>query len=150
MFTSEKNSKQVRRTMFIYLGIGAFVALFGAVYELNSHNVFSAAMVFACRYPLILGALMYLFMYFLPTKKVPGILVACIYHFGVAMATTKAIFIGVIDIYGTTNRVMVTVYTILAWVFVLLGLALYIIILVYWTIKNKPRLEIEQPSDKRQ
>ena len=136
LFISEKNSKAVTRTLFIYVGVTLFVMLFSGIYEYNSHNVYSAAMVFAFRYPLILGVGMYLAMRFMPTDIVPGIVPASIYAFGVAMATLRAIFIGVVDIYGTTNKPMVTVYTILAWIFVMLGLCLYIFILVYGTVKK--------------
>ena len=130
------------RTLFIYAGITAFVMLFSGVYEINSHNVYSASMVFAFRYPLILGVGMYLAMRFMPTDRVPGTIPACIYAFGVAMATVRAIFIGVIDIYGTTNKNMVLIYTILAWVFVLLGVGLYLFILIYGTVqKNKANKE---------
>lgn len=143
MFTSEKNKKAVLRTLFIYLGIAAFIGLFSGIYEFFSHNVYSAAMVFAFRYPLILGAGMYLILYFVPTSRVPGILPAAIYHFGVGIAAAKAIFIGVIDIYGTTNEPMVTTYTVLAWIFVLLSLALYIFIIVFWTVKKDQQVETE-------
>ena len=132
--------------MFIYLGVAAFVALFGGIYELNSHNVYSAAMVFAWRYPLILGVGMYLAMRFMPSDRVPGILPASVYAFGVAMCTMRSIYIGVIDIYGTTNRAMETTYTVLAWAFILLGLNLYIFILIYGVankIKEKRATENE-------
>ena len=143
MFTSEKNNKAVLRTLLIYVGISAFVAIFGFVYEMFSNHVYSASMMFAFRYPLILGCVMYFFIFLLHTKRVPGLLVSCLYHFGVAMATCKAIFTGVIEIYGTTNTLMTNIYTVLAWVFVLLSMSLYVFILVYWTINNKPEMKAE-------
>ena len=143
LFTSEKNKKAVLRTLIIYAGVTAFVALFGGVYEFFSHNVYSAAMVFAWRYPSILGVGMYAGIYFIPTKKVPGLLPACAYHFGVAMATVRAIFIGVIDIYGTTNVPMVNTYTILAWLFIIPSVAIYLFILIYWTVKKDQKVETE-------
>ena len=87
-------------------------------------------MVFAFRYPLVLGVGMYLAMRFLPTDKVPGMVPATIYHFGVAMATVRSIFIGVLEIYGTTNRIMVAIYTIIALIFLIVGVGLYLFILI--------------------
>lgn len=130
MFTSGKISKNVMRTLFIYVGVTLFIGLFSAIYEINSHNVYSASMVFAFRYPLVLGVGMYLAMRFLPTDKVPGMVPATIYHFGVAMATVRSIFIGVLEIYGTTNRIMVAIYTIIALIFLIVGVGLYLFILI--------------------
>ena len=144
MFTSEKKAKNVMRTLVIYVGITLFVMLFAGIYEFNSNNVYSAAMVFAFRYPLILGVGMYLVMRFMPTDIVPGILPASIYAFGVAMATMRAIFIGVVDIYGTSNKAMLNTYTVLAWVFVILGVSLYLFILIYGTVKKSKETKEQQ------
>lgn len=136
MFTSEKISKNVMRTLYIYIGVTLFIGLFSTIYEMNSHKVFSAAMVFAFIYPLIFGVGMYTLIRFLPTKRVPGMAPATIYHFGVAMATVRSIFIGVLEIYGTTNKVMVSVYTIVARIFLLVGLGLYLFILIKGIIEK--------------
>ena len=146
MFTSEKISKNVMRTLYIYIGVTLFIGLFSTIYEINSHKVYSASMVFAFVFPLVLGVGMYLLIRLLPTKRVPGILPATIYHFGVAMATVRNIFIGVLEIYGTTNKNMVAAYTIIMWISLSAGLALYLFILIYWTIKTKKesqRLTVE-------
>ena len=144
MFISEKNNKAVMHTLFIYVGVTLFVMLFSGIYEFNSHNVYSAAMVFAFRYPLILGVGMYLSIRFMPTNIVPGTLPASIYALGVAMCTMRAIFIGVIDIYGTTNKPMVNAYTVLAWIFILIGLSLYLFILIYGSVKKNK--EAKEPN----
>ena len=139
MFTSEKNSKAVMRTLFIYIGVTLFVGLFSTIYEINSHHVYSAAMVFAFKYPFVFGIMMYLIMRYLPTDKVPGTIPATIYHFGVAMGTVRSIFIGVLDIYGTTNNLMLTIYTILAVTFLIVGLGLYLFILVKGVKENRKK-----------
>ena len=59
-------------------------------------------------------------------KKVPGTLSECVYNLGVAILTTRSIFIGVLQIYGKTNSKMVLIYTILAVVFLVAGVALYL------------------------
>ena len=70
-------------------------------------------MAFAWVYPLVLGVGMYLAIRFVPSSIVPGLLPACVYATGVGLATARSIFLGVINIYGTTNRVMTIIYTIL-------------------------------------
>ena len=124
------------RTLLIYAGITLFVALFGFIYEINSNNVYSADMAFAWIYPLILGVGMYLLMRFLPTNIVPGLVPACIYATGVGFATMRSIFLGVINIYGTTNKNMVVVYTVLSWFFVAVGLISFLIILIYGLVNS--------------
>ena len=130
MFTSEKISKNVMRTLFIYIGITLFVILFSTIYEINSHKVYSADMVFAFIYPLIFGVGMYTLLRFIPIARVPGIIPATIYNFGVAMLTVRSIFIGVLKIYGTTNRAMVVIYTVLALTFIIIGFGLYLFIII--------------------
>lgn len=130
MFTSEKISKNVMRTLFIYIGVTLFVVLFSTIYEINSHKVYSADMVFAFIYPLIFGVGMYTLLRFIPIARIPGVIPATIYNFGVAMLTVRSIFIGVLKIYGTTNRAMVVIYTILALTFIIIGFGLYLFIII--------------------
>ena len=125
MFTSEKNNSKVMRTVFVYIGVTLFIALFGFIYELNSNNVFAFEMAFAWIYPLFLGMGVYLTLRFTPIKKAPGLLTACVYNTGVGLITMRSIFIGVIKIYGTTNSAMTNTYTILSIIFLVGGAALY-------------------------
>ena len=146
MFTSEKISKNVMRTLFIYIGITLFVILFSTIYEINSHKVYSADMVFAFVYPLIFGVGMYTLLRFIPIARVPGVIPATIYNFGVAMLTVRSIFIGVLKIYGTTNRAMVVIYTVLALTFIIIGFGLYLFIIIKGIIEKRRksnRLTIE-------
>ena len=113
--------------MVLYIGITAFIALFGIVYEQFSHNVHTFYMWFAWIWPLIFGFIPYLLLYVLKIQRAPGLLTESFYNFGVAMLTVRSIFKGVIIIYNTTSDVMVLVYTILAIVSLLLGVSLYII-----------------------
>ena len=50
------------RYSFIYLAAAVFCALFGAVYEIFSHGVFSFYMIYAFAFPLVLGAVPMLWM----------------------------------------------------------------------------------------
>ena len=126
MFTLEKNPKTVLKELILYIGITAFIALFGFVYEQFSHGVNSNYMWFAWVWVLGFGVIPYLALYFLPIKKVPGTITECVYNLGVAILTTRSIFLGVLQIYGKTNSKMVVVYTILAIVLLVAGAALYI------------------------
>ena len=126
LFTSEKNRKTVLKELILYIGITAFIALFGFVYEQFSHGVNSNYMWFAWVWVLGFGVIPYLALYFLPIKRVPGTLTECVYNLGVAVLTTRSIFLGVLQIYGKTNSKMVIVYTILAIALLVAGVALYI------------------------
>ena len=83
-------------------------------------------MWFAWVWVLGFGVLPYLALYLLPIKKVPGTLTECVYNLGVAILTTRSIFLGVLQIYGKTNSKMTVVYGILAALFLVAGVALYI------------------------
>ena len=126
MFTSEKNKSTVLKELFLYFGITVFIAVFGIVYEQFSHGVNSFYMWFGWAWVLGFGVLPYLALFLLPIKKVPGTLSECVYNLGVAILTIISIFIGVLQIYGKTNSKMVLVYTILAIVFLVAGVALYL------------------------
>ena len=113
--------------MMVYLGITAFIALFGCVYEQFSHNVHTFYMWFAWIWVLIFGFVPYLLLYLLPIQKVPSMIPECIYNLGVALLTFRSIYKGVIIIYNTTGDAMILAYTILSIACLSLGTALYII-----------------------
>ena len=138
MFTSEKSTKQTMRTLYIYIGVTIFVALFGFIYELFSNHVYSKFMYLAWMFPCFIGIPVYLALRFLPIRTVPGVIPACIFNFGVALITTRSIFYGVLEIYGKTNYKMQMTYTVLTIIFLSIGSVLYLfIILYYWLIKSR-------------
>ena len=113
--------------MLIYLGITAFIALFGFVYEQFSHNVHTFYMWFAWIWVLGFGFIPYLLFYLLPIKRVPGLVSESVYNFGVAMITFRSIYKGVIIIYNTTGDDMIMAYTIISIVSLVGGAFLYAI-----------------------
>lgn len=113
--------------MLVYLGITAFIALFGFVYEQFSHNVHTFYMWFAWIWVLGFGFVPYLLFYLLPIKRVPGLVSESIYNFGVAMITFRSIYKGVIIIYNTTGDDMIMAYTIISIVSLVGGALLYAI-----------------------
>ena len=113
--------------MLVYLGITAFIALFGFVYEQFSHNVHTFYMWFAWIWVLGFGFVPYLLFYLLPIKRVPGLISESVYNFGVAMITFRSIYKGVIIIYNTTGDDMIMAYTIISIVSLVGGALLYAI-----------------------
>ncbi|MBQ1847768.1 MAG: hypothetical protein II135_07175 [Clostridia bacterium] len=79
----------------------AFLALFGAVYELFSHGVYSYFMIYAFAVPLIFGVLPYTLL--LISRKVPGRAALNLWNSGIAAISVGCVFRGVLEIYGTTN-----------------------------------------------
>ena len=78
-----------------------FLALFGAVYELFSHEVYSYFMIYACAVPLMLGVMPYALL--LISRKVPGRAALNLWNSGIAALSVGCVFRGVLEIYGTTN-----------------------------------------------
>lgn len=107
MYTSDNNSRKGRRLSVIgaYLCATVFCALFGAVYELFSHGVFSYFMIYAFSFPLLLGVIP-LFLLQERGRPFPGTLGAFLIHSGVAALTLGSIMRGILDIYGTTSPLL--------------------------------------------
>ena len=104
MYTSDTDiSKRALKTAFIYLIISLFCALFGAVYEVFSHGVYSFYMIYAFAFPLVGGTFPFLVIS-LFRKNYPDAIARNIYHSGIATLTVGSIIQVVLDIYGTTNR----------------------------------------------
>lgn len=88
------------RTAFAYLLASLGCALFGAVYERFSHEVYSFFMLYAFLFPLAGGAVPFLGLG-LFAKEPRGVHVA--YHWGIATLTLGSILCGILEIYGTAN-----------------------------------------------
>jgi len=83
----------------------AFLALFGAVYELFSHEVYSYYMIYAFSIPLILGVFVYSIM--LIKNKRPRSIFPKLWNSATATLSVGCVFKGVLDIYGTTNSLII-------------------------------------------
>lgn len=105
MYTSdiELNRKQASKTAFVYLLVALFFVLFGAVYEIYSHEVYSYYMLYAFAFPLIGGTLVFNILSFLKLLKYPNAIARNLYHSGIATLTVGSVVQGVLEIYGTTN-----------------------------------------------
>ena len=121
MFTSQLNVKNdaYLKTAYVYLLISLFCALFGAVYELFSHEVYSFYMIYAFVFPLVGGVLPFLLMA-MGKLFINSSAVSCnLYHAGIATLTIGSILTGIVEIYGTTNT-LIRIYW-MAGTFMILG-----------------------------
>ncbi len=128
MYTSDIEGRygQINKTGFVYLLIALFCALFGAVYEHFSHEVYSGYMVYAFAFPLAGGTLPYTILSVSGCRRLPGRLALNLYNTGIAALTVGSIMQGVLDIYGTTNDLL-KVYWFAGVGFTLTGLSVYIL-----------------------
>ena len=98
MYTSDISLK---RNLLGNIAGTVFLALFGAVYELFSHEVYSYFMIYAFAVPLMLGVMPYALL--LISRKVPGRAALNLWNSGIAALSVGCVFRGVLEIYGTTN-----------------------------------------------
>ena len=122
----DKNIEKTVQTVFKYLVISIFFALFGAIYEVFSHGVYSYRMIYAFGYPLMLGLVPMLIIHFSRIKKMPGTLSGQIYRCGIYTLTIGSTLKGALEIYGTTSRLS-TLYTPAGFLLILAGFLLFLI-----------------------
>ncbi len=107
MFTSDINTKKACiKTALVYILISIIVALFGAIYELFSHEVYCYFMIYAFAFPLVGGALPYLVGGLLSCIMHPGTITRNLYNSGIATLTLGSVMQGIVNIYGTTNSLI--------------------------------------------
>ncbi|MCD7748729.1 MAG: hypothetical protein LUH42_01610 [Oscillospiraceae bacterium] len=114
MFISATESARLTaaKTAFVYLLAAVFCMVFGAVYEHFSHDVYSGYMIYAFAFPLLGGAVPFCAMTLLGRCPVPTRLPQNLYHSGIATLTVGSVFQGVLEIYGTTSRLMRVYWTV--------------------------------------
>lgn len=95
--------KRAAKTALVYSLVSAFCAVFGAVYEVFAHGVYSGFMIYAFAFPLTLGVIPFILMAVFPCRKYPGVTARILYHCGIATLTLGSIVRGILVIYGTTN-----------------------------------------------
>ena len=116
-----------------------FCVLFGAVYEVFSHGVYSYGMIYAFVFPLVLGVLP-LLLIGMRRAPDPNRFSQNVYHAGIAALTVGSIVTGVLEIYGTTNP-LTLVYWILGSLLTVLGAAAYLAVL-FGKRKNAARSRV--------
>ena len=123
MCTSDTDtSRSMAKKALIYLLISIFCALFGAIYELFSHDVYSFYMIYAFAFPLMGGTLPYLLRCLCRKHLIFQGGISVFWHAAVATLTIGGIIQGVLEIYGTTNQ-----FTIVYWYAAAILLLLHIL-----------------------
>jgi predicted membrane channel-forming protein YqfA (hemolysin III family) len=125
-----KNQKTLKRWEFTFLLVSLFCALFGAVYEQFSHGVYSNYMLYAFVIPLVGGTLAVFLLDFVSRKTMPGKTAFFLYSAGIAALTVGSIFEGALEIYGTTNKLII-VYPLVGLSLVFSSVVAYIIGALY-------------------
>ena len=117
MSTSDtaKERNALRRAALVWLCTAAFVAVFGRVYQVFSHDVWSPSMVFAVMYPLLGGALPLTVCALCSVRVIPGRLCRWLLSAGLAALTV-----------GTTSRLL-AVYRFIGWPLVALAALVYLL-----------------------
>ena len=108
-----------------FLGAAIGVAVFAAIYEQFSHQVYSPFLILAFLFPLLGGVLPYTLLLRRPYGRKPGTLARCLYNSGLVTLTAGSIFQGILEIYGTTSRLS-AIYWIVGLSLCALGLTAYL------------------------
>lgn len=105
MYTSDTDMthKKYAKKSVVYLFISLFCILFGAIYEVYSHEVYSYYMIYAFVFPLVGGTLLFSVLGLIKIRIYSRTFARNFYHSGVATLTVGSIVQGILDIYGTTN-----------------------------------------------
>ena len=125
MFTSDERNGKLSKAALIYAGFTGFTAVFGIIYELFSHEVYSYAMIYAFMLPLFLGLLPCLVLLRMK-MRLPGETAVKAWNSGIAVLTLGMLCKGVLEIFGTTNS-LIYVYPVAGAVLLLTGLIMFIV-----------------------
>ncbi len=123
MYTSDEQ-KKAGRAALAYLAVSLLCALAGAIYERFSYGVYSYFMIYAFAIPLAGGALPFLAMAVFGKPRFPVRASRMAYHAGIATLTVGSLVQGILEIYGTANR-LTFVYWIAGAALLAVGVALY-------------------------
>ena len=116
---TENEQNSYLRIALRYLAVTVFCAVFGAVYELFSHGVYAAGMVYAFGFPL-LGGLLPALLYAKGGKPLPSETSLLLWHFGISALTVGSLFSGALEIYGTSSP-HTTVYWLMGGLCLMMG-----------------------------
>ena len=137
-YKNRTGSADLLRSGTAYLIASVLVAAAGWMYELFSHGVYSNYMIYAFMVPLVCGALPDILAATrgCRSKKRSGSSASGLRLAAVVTLTAGSLIKGVLDIFGTTNRLLV--------VYPIIGLALAIAALIAFIWQN--RTVNEEPS----
>ena len=116
------NLKSLRTYIFVTIGC----AIFSAVYEYYSHQVYSNYMVYLFAIPLVLGVLPRIIAIKYPSLRVRNKWQNLLHNFAIATLAVGSTLQGIFEIYGTTSPFPIY--------YLIVGAALLISSIVFWTI----------------
>ena len=117
MILSILDIKKVRRNYLIY---SLFLIVFAIIYESFSHGVYSNYMIFSFIIPFIYGYCGS-FLINIGGSKLGNMF----YNLGIITLSIGSVFKGILEIYGTTNKLLY-VYIIVGLLMAILGIIIYI------------------------
>ena len=101
---------KTKREMYKHFLISIFFLIFGFIYEIFSHEVYSRYMIYAFLIPLLFGFTLYLVIYKMEFNKYLSELGMSLYNISLITFTLGSVMKGVLEIYGTTNK-LVSLYS---------------------------------------
>lgn len=124
LFTSDKRAKPLINSVYFNLGFAIFVALFGAIYEMFSHEVYSYYMIYAFGIPLVLGVLCQVLT---PVVfgKFQGSIEAILWNLSIVTFTVGSLLKGIVDIYGSSNHKLI-IYPVAGCILALLSVIIFL------------------------
>ncbi len=99
---AERTQNACIQIAFRYSLAAILCAVFGAVYEMFSHDVYADGMLYAFLFPLVGGALPALWLAKIG-KPLPAGIALQLWHFGISALTVGSLFSGALAIYGTSS-----------------------------------------------
>lgn len=115
-----------KRQIKKYFIISIFVLIFGFIYEQFSHHVYSKYMMYAYLFPFLMGTFIYGIIYKTKVNDLLSMVGMNLYNASILTLTLGSIMEGVLEIYGTTNR-LVSYYLIIGVVLLVLSLLIQIV-----------------------
>ena len=123
-----KRSRQVLKTVLVYLAISVFCVVFNNVYALYGHGVHSDSMTYMFLYPLLGGVLPFALLWFFSpqadTVNHYRLFYNC-YNSGTAALTLGSCIIGIFEIAGTSSPYTI-VYAIGGWTMIFVASIAYV------------------------
>ena len=117
MILSILDIKRIRKNYLLY---SLFLIIFAVIYESFSHGVYSNYMIFAFLIPFIYGYCGS-FLMGSDASKMGN----TFYNYGIVTLSIASIFKGILEIYGTTNKLLY-VYIVLGIMLVIIGIIIYL------------------------
>ncbi len=119
-------TSDIKRVSMKYFLSAAIALVFALIYEYFSHGVYSMSMLLAFLYPFI-GGIIYIFLAVnLDSVRKAFRIASNLFMAGIATLTVGGLFTGVLEIYGTTNKLMI-VYKLLGSISLSFGIVLFLL-----------------------